>query len=638
MIVLDFETYSDVPIDQGAYKYTTAPNADIICLSYKIDNGPVSTWRPGEPLLDFMRESTSIIYAHNASFDFNVWNNIGVRRYGFTPQSDRNWIDTIALAAAYGLPSKLSEIAEVLGTPHKKNKAGAALIKRLCVPVNGSRPIPSVADMNDFIQYCEDDVAATYDVLKDLPTETLSSVEHDIWRLTNTMNALGLPIDDGAVLAIKLYIEEYAKERATELPDITNGAVLKPTQVKALVTWCKSRGVDIPNMQADTIEEYIERDLPEDVYKVLALRLLFGASAIAKYSKMLNYAKDGVVRDTLQYFGAHTGRWSGRGIQPQNFPRAGIKDPDVHIQKFKNFEPVRNVMSVAKALIRPMICAPDDSRLIVADYSSIENRGVALLSGDYDTLDKFSKNFDQYIDMASFLYNVPEEKVSPEQRQVGKVIILGCGYGMGAPKFREVAAKFKVNLTIDQAKQAVSAYRTRYNKVSNTWYALQRLAIAALRNPGQEFSHHDELTYSYIVDRNKQDWLACKLGLTGRVMYYAKPTINDSNNITFMGKHPKTGKYTRLTMLPGTLLQNATQAVARDVMAHGMLNIHRHMPEVSLRCTVHDEAIGIIKCDDIIESTLDKFCDLLCRDSNNKPWPMVPLKAVGYISQRYKKQ
>ena len=208
----------------------------------------------------------------------------------------------------------------------------------------------------------------------------------------------------------------------------------------------KKQGVDVPSLGVNIVDQLLTEDISQNVRELLILRQIFGRSSTAKYKKIQDMETDGRVYNNLQYYGAGTGRWAGRGFQMHNLPRASVEDPDDAISRFNRFDPIDDPVNVAKALIRPMIQAPPGKTLIVSDYSSIENRILAWVAEDYDMLQKFVDGVDQYKAMAEDIYGIPADKVNKTQRQVGKVAELGCGFGMGGLRFVDSAAQFGVTV------------------------------------------------------------------------------------------------------------------------------------------------------------------------------------------------
>jgi DNA polymerase bacteriophage-type len=387
---------------------------------------------------------------------------------------------------------------------------------------------------------------------------------------------------------------------------------------------------------------------------ILELRQILGKSSSAKFAKLALMEWHGRIYNNLQYYRAGTGRWGGRGFQPQNLPRLQLKDAlkikeklslsellelqEEVINNFINMDPIDGALNISKSLIRGMIKASPGNSLIVRDYSSIENRLLHWYAGDEDTLDKFrSPDYDQYVDMAAFLFNKDEAAIGKKshERQVGKVIILGCGFIMGKDRFLAECEKYGIEMDDSGAHMAVTAYRAKYPLVKKMWYRLYDAVKAAIIQPGMSFKCH-KCVFKVVKDRKGTRWLSITLA-SGRAMYYMEPYLAEGKfgiTVRHKGQHPKTHQWTDVPLSITRVVENIIQGTARDVMAEGILNIRRELPEVKLVCTVHDEGIG--ECDSVnAEYYADKFEELMCRMPS---WADgLPLHAAGYVAQRYRK-
>jgi DNA polymerase bacteriophage-type len=652
MIFIDFETYSEVNIKtQGGKQYAEDDSTQIICLGYATDKDPVQLWSVGLAPLDIIPRirAGEKVYAFNAMFDWRIWNNVGVRDFGWPVLPLFQMVDVQALCASYQLPQNLDAAGEALNLKYQKDKRGNALIKLCCIPdKNGEQPTPNTVAMRqnfrDLFSYCLRDVEAMREMTFKLPRQELIPREQEIWQLTQLMNDQGLPIDVKAVHAISETLDKYITETAKQLPTITSGQVYTPNQIARILAFCKSQGVNLPNLQADTVDSYLNNeDLPRKVRTVLELRQELGRSSTAKYKKIKAQVYKDWVYDNVRFHGAGTGRWTGQGFQMHNLPRASVENPDEYIEKFIQQQPVENPVHVAKALIRPMIKAPKGWKLIVVDYSSIENVLLAYAAEDEQTLDKFRAKFDQYVDMAVARFNVPYDQVTKEQRRVGKVIILGCGYGMGAKKFKETFfVQTGQEISIEEAKLSVDAYRYRYPLVKELWNNLKLAATRAVVSGDRQT--YKGVTFGTFI-RNGIRWLAMQLP-TGKALYYMNPFVKDTvipdfeymgpvPTIFHYGTNPYTKKWTTLKLIPGRITENLIQATAREVMAQGLLNVQREMREIILLGSVHDEAIGLVRDEYATQETLDKFNKTLCSVDF---LPGCPITGAGYISERYKKE
>ncbi len=638
MLVIDFETYSPVDlIKASSYKYMRHEDADIVCMAWKQDDQKTQLWAPGMAPLAINPEEK--IYAHNALFDYLAWHVLG-SKYGFPAVDLSQWIDTVALANRYTLPAGLAKVGEVLKLDVQKQAKGSALIRKISCPTKtGKRPKEGVdfthSDKMDYFSYCIDDVNTTYELIKNLPADELAPDEQALWELTQRMNMTGLPVDVYSAERILASITSFAEEMTLRVPELSGGTVQKVTQVAKLKTWMASYGVDTPNLQAATVEALLEGDIHENVREMLVLRQTIGRSSTAKYKKIMEMNLNGRVYNNLQYYGTSTGRWAGRGFQLQNLPRASVPNPEEYIDDFNNFKPVDDPVNVAKALIRPMIKAPKGRMLIVSDYSSIENRLLAWVARDEPALELFRTGGDQYVDMASFLYRKEPSDISKSERQIGKIIILGCGYGMGAKRFVETAKTWGVHMEQHEAQRAVDAYRDRYSLVKNMWYKLKDRCVEAIMRPGETHGYNGCI-FRVVKCRAGNRWLVLTLP-SGRNLFYMSPYLSeDTYGLVpgHYGTNPYTKKWDRLKLIPGRITENIIQALARDIMAYGLTTVSLRMPDITLLGTVHDEAIGE-GYEDMKPHDLEKFNKALCCLPK---WAKgLPLEAEGYLATRYKK-
>lgn len=663
-LFIDFETYSAVDIkENGGKAYAHDPSTLIVCLGIAFNQEEPFLWTPAkdalpERVLNHVL-SGQPVYAFNATFDQRIWNVVGQRDFAWPVLSPGQMVDVQALCACYQIPQSLDKAGEALKIPMPKDKAGTTYIKQCCQPdKDGEVPQAPSHVMQGLYRYCLRDVKAMQQIVYLLPRQELIPQEQVIWELTQECNETGLPIDIAAVTSIYEYLQKYIADTIPELPRLTNGIVTTPGQVARIIKFCASKGYILPNLQADTVEQELARpSLPKDVRRILELRQELGRSSTAKYKKILAQTIDlgngPRVYDNLRYHGAGTGRWTGQGFQMHNLPRLSIKeiceqrglteeDPDTWIDLFKHKAAIEDPVSVAKALIRPMIKAPEGYVIAVADYSSIENRLLAWAANDIETLKDFDEGKDQYKTMAAARFNVPYDQVTKEQRRVGKVIILGCGYGMGGKKFKSTALlQANLELTDEEAQASVMAYRDRYPLVKQLWNNLRRCAAEAVIS-GQRRRYKSVIFGMF--ERNGIRWLAMQLP-TGKSLYYMNPSIKEElikdyefmgpvPTITHYGTDPYTKKWTRLKLIPGRITENFIQATAREVMAQGMLNVKHRMPYVQLLGSVHDEALALIPKSAATDATLEMFIHALC---DIDFLPGCTIKAEGFFTDRYKK-
>lgn len=655
-LYIDFETYSACDIEKhGGVAYALHPTTCMLCMGYAFDDAPAQLLKGIEPLpIEIIEHVTNggKVYAHNMAFDFRIWNYVCTSQLGWPTLSLEQVVDTMALCLTFQVPASLKDAGAALQISMPKNPEGKRLINTCCKPdKNGLQPMPFGANKNAFdrlFAYCVRDVEAMRQIVKALPRELLIEKEQKLWELTYTMNSYGLPVDKQTIRAIEKYLATYIEQAMSQVPILTAGQVESINQVAKLKDWCIMNGYFLESLTADQIKIALaDETCPPHVKEVLTLRQELGRSSVAKFIKLNNLAHkkecgNWYVFDNLQYHGAGTGRWAGRGFQVHNLPRASVPNPDEFIEAFRRGETIPDPVSVGKALIRPMICAPSGHSLLVSDYSSIENRILHYLAEDWETLEEFRLGMDQYKTMAAARYGVSYEDVSKPQRQMGKVIILGCGFQMGGPKFQDTAkVQFGMDIPLEEAKLAVRAYRDKYPLVEELWSGLKNACAKAVITGRR--TQYKKIIFATAKIKGTV-WLAMLLP-SGKALYYMSPEVHQMfipdyehmgrvPTVTHMGLNPYSRKWSRLKLIPGRITENAVQGTARECMGQGLINVVENMPYVAPIASVHDEAISIINNNRITDSTIDLYNEYLC----HIPWAQdLPLKAEGYISQRYKK-
>jgi len=615
---IDFETYSAKNIKTaGGMAYARHDSTNPICLGWAIDDKPVSLWTPREPEPTELFEAISngaFIYAHNMKFDYRIWLYKMLKDFNWPEVHIDQCVDSQALCATYGLPLSLDAAGTAMQITMQKSATGKALIKLLCSPnKKGGQPMYNdpvyQARFQEFFAYCKRDIEAMRElVTTKLPRSFLIKQEHKVWKITHKMNSNGLPIAYDEVVAIRERLTQYIEKEMVKVPLYTKGVVDKITQTVKLAQWCRDNGYDIPNLTAATVEESLEDpSCPDNVRRVLELRQELGKSSVAKFTKLIDQAipdEDGQywIYDNLEFHGAGTGRWSGRGFQMHNLPRFKLKEPEVYIQKFLDGSEIANPVGIAKGLIRPMIKAPKQHKLFVLDYNSIENKLLHWLANDQETLTDFRNGIDQYATMAAARYKKTYAYIKeghnnhdPEcssMRQMGKVIVLGAGFGMGSDTFVKTAKRqFGMIVSDEEASQAIFAYREKYFLVKKLWNDLKTAAVRAVLTGQRQTVHL--ITFGLAVV-NDISWLAMRLP-SGKCVYYCSPKVEARHipkfehmgkvpTITHLGRHPKTGKWMRIALIPGRITENCLAEGTKVLTDKGWVNIEN----ITLQHKVHD--------------------------------------------------
>jgi DNA polymerase len=302
-------------------------------------DGLVFQWRPGwatpEPLLKHI-EDGGMTVAHSAAFERTIWRMMR-RKYPecarWPELPIRQQICTQARAAAHGLPQDLDMLGEVLQTKQRKDREGHALMMKLCRPrkrnADGTYTWwddPVLLDREG--QYCEQDVRTEIEL--DVMLPQLSAHERRIWELDQEINDRGVYVDEQAITRAVDVVLLAKKRLDKRMKELTGGAVKKCSEVGNLVTWINSYGIEVESAKKgnhDEIMALADITVMPWIRTAIELRKEASKTSTAKYSKMLDcICADGRIRGLLNYHGAGPGRWAGRLVQPQNFPRV---DPDV---------------------------------------------------------------------------------------------------------------------------------------------------------------------------------------------------------------------------------------------------------------------------------------------------------------------
>ena len=651
-LTIDFETRSACDIKRhGAWVYSEHPTTEVLCLALKWHGKQAVVWGDvSKPecriaIGDIVRMAETI-EAHNMSFEYAIWQNIMVKRYGWPSLPVEKLRCSAAKVSMHALPRSLGESCHALSMNIQKDMVGYKLMMRLCKPrlprkgedLSGIYWHDSPEERKRLQEYCIKDVEAEEALsakLQDLPPKELA-----VWQLDHIINARGIQADIPAAKAMLAMVNEHEAKLLGELSILTHGAVTSAKQAEKLCAYLRGLGVYINDVTASSVADALRMEIPDDARKILEIRRSLGRSSSAKYQAIIDRASaDGRVRGTLLYHGAGTGRWSGAGIQPQNFPSRIKTDTDPTILldavlagglgmlgAICDDDP----MAVAGAITRSVLIAKPGHDLLAADYSAIEGRGLAWLAGEESELKNYRKGLDVYVANAASILNKPYDSVTKEERQSpGKISVLACGYSGGVGAVRKFGGQGMSDEEISE--RIVRPWRKSHPMTTKLWYGLEDACMSAVRNPG---SIHSYRSISYKVQGG---FLLCRLP-SGRMLYYYNPMIMEMPTswgtikecVTYMTVDSMTKKWVRTNTYSGRLAENVTQAVCRDIMAEAMLRVEA--AGYPLVLTVHDELVA-----EVPEGfgSVEEFCELMCIVPE---WAKgFPINAAGWRGKRYRK-
>lgn len=664
----DFETYSAIDLKaQGLDVYARDLSTGVHCMAYAFDDEPVGIVGGSEPNFERMTASRlriekhvrsgGLVYAHNAPFEWAIWNFILVPRFGWPELKIEQMRCTMAMTYAMGLPGSLEAAAPALGIAQRKDGAGKRIMLKWCRPKPDGkmwRPEDDPEQFAALCRYCAQDVEverALHGRLMELSTS-----EQSLWNLDHRINQRGIQVDLPSV-EMALCLVDAEKERLNQaMLQVTGGVVGSCTEVQLLVKWIRSQGVDMKGVAKSEVLDTLDGDLPANVRTALELRKEAAKSSTAKLAAMKERASaDGRVRGIHQFHGASTGRWAGRGIQVQNFPRprASVKAKDVteiidHLGDRAYVDMLYGpVMDALADSLRGMLIAPPGKDLIAADFSAVEARVLAWLAGEESVLQIFRTHGRIYEHAAAGIYRCDIHDVTKEQRQIGKVAVLALGYGGGVGAFQSMAKDYFIKVPDSQADEIKQAWRLAHPKIVNYWYDLERAAIAALQEGGKQTAGPAGREVAF---KKSGSFLWCKLP-SGRVLCYPYPEMRvvttpwgeEKDALTYMTvvSNPKAkiiedpnsnGTWKRISTYGGSLAENVTQAVARDLLAEAMKRLEKAGFEIVMHC--HDEVVAEID-ETSDEATLKRIEGIM---AEVPVWAMgLPLAAEGWRGKRYRK-
>ena len=633
-VSLDFETRSAVDIQKrGAYRYAEDKSTGIWCLAYAFDDEPVQIATEAElmrqepaRLLLAVAEGKAHFRAFNANFERNIWRSIMHERMGWPDIALERWHCTMVDCCAMALPHSLERAAKALGLAQKKDMAGHRLMVQLSRPTNykalakGTESTPVFEATPDQLarlySYCKQDVVVERAVHMRVPA--IPAVERQVWLEDQRINDRGIQMD--TTLARRIYGRYVTSVDAAgqELARITGGAVTKVNGHKQFREWLATQGYELDSIAKAALQDLLRTaGTPDIVRKAIEVRLSGAKTSLAKALSILKYAspRDHRGRGLLQYHGADTGRWAGRGLQPQNLPAHTRRLPAGFAQEWlasarKLFreghsdavEMLWDANEAAALLIRTCLTAGPGKKLVWADYSQVEARVVAWLAGEQWLLDAFRQGDKEgrsvvYEAMASKIYNVPARTIGKhsEERQMGKRVVLGAGFGMGARRFRDTCAQDGVALSEGAAKTIIDIYRNTNRNISQYWQKVDRWMVQAVRKPGVPVSMTRGM--ACLV---RDGYLRIILPSHQRALAYAAPELasrmtpwgSQQDCVTAMRCTGPNKAWLRIDLCGTFVTENLTQAVARDLLALSLLRIARTLPSVSVVFHVHDEVVA----------------------------------------------
>jgi DNA polymerase bacteriophage-type len=657
---LDFETRSVVPLDKrGAYVYAEHPLTDVWCAAFAIGDDKIKSWLPGQPPPPEIVAHIAAggeIWAHNSAFERLIWTYILTPRYGWPLPPFNTFQCTMARACVMALPSSLKDASAALGLTEAKDAEGHRLMMTMSKPRRYNEDGSPVWWDDDpvrlarLVKYCMQDVAverALHRRVNDLRRQ-----EHAIWLLDQVVNDRGVKVDRELCATIQPLIDRALAALNAEMTEVSGGFITSVNNVADIAAFCRARGVNTDSVAAAAVEEMLARDdLPVEVRRVLEIRAEASKASVKKITALQNgCSADGRARGLLAYHIASTGRWAGRRFQPQNIKRPGNTDQEtlitlVRYGSLKTLELLAGPpLEVIGDILRGLLIADPGNQYYAGDFSAIESRVLAWLAGEHWKLQLFRENVDIYevIYRKAFPGQTLNKKISSDQRQIGKVMDLACGYQGAIGAFQSMAANYRIKVTDRRARELVDAWRWQHPRVVSLWPATERIAVHACQNPGRAFpigklmfKQDGPFLYMRLPSGRLLTYPFAKVQLLPTPWGVDKPTLTFKSNVNpSNAKHivpdpSNSSSWARVSTYGGSLIENAVQGIARDLLAEAMLRIEAGGFPIVL--TVHDEVVSEAP----VDRDLEKFKKLLVKLSK---WADgLPVSAKSWCGPRYKK-
>ena len=544
---LDFETYSEAGFvwDETANKwrapqgapqgkkglqvinadvYSEHPSTEVLTMSYSLPpEHRVQRWRPGEQLpwdLFAWLMAGGAVRAHNAMFEWLIWNNVCIPKYGFPAFSQYQMRCSMATARVNALPGALGALSDVLQLPTPKDKRGTALLKKFSVPrdptkTNPARRITRDDDPVEFealCEYCDTDIIAerqASDRMKPMTPDELN-----FWWVDQEINYRGLGVDRKGVRDCIVILNQALAKYGAECKTLTG---FEAGQLQQLRGWLAAQGVHTDSLDAEHLEELLTRELPPVARRVLEIRALIGSASVKKlYAMELTASKDDRIRDLIKHHGARTGRPTGEGAQPLNMPRDGPKikwcdhckrpfkpthvvcphcltpapekvskwsaaavDHALEAMSYHSLDIIEfffgDALLTISGCLRGLFVAAPGKELIASDFSAIEAVVLAMLAGEQWRIENLRKKEPIYLVGAAKItgrsleyyleYHREHGEHHQDRQNIGKVSELACGFGGWVGSYKA----FGSTEPDDVIKKQIVAWREASPSIVEFW-------------------------------------------------------------------------------------------------------------------------------------------------------------------------
>lgn len=637
---IDIETYSSEDLSSvGVYKYAAAPDFRVLLFACCWDGSEVE-------LYDLTREELPEAYRHAlASPDvekhaFNAaFERVCLSRYLGLPEGEyldpAQWRCTMVQASYFGAIGSLKNVGTFLKVEMGKDAAGTRLINKFSKPQK-KQPAFKGEDWERFCAYCIRDVTCEMEIASKLPG-ALPEREQELYVADQRINDYGVLVDSELARAACSMADAEAARAKERLEEVTGLA--NPNSVAQLLPWLRSRGCKVGSCARDVLATEAAREACDPLAReAIELRLASAKSSVKKYAVARDAAgADGRLRGSFRFYGAATGRWAGRLMQLQNLPRGALAGESLDIAreltKACDADGLRMLFGDAqdtlKSLVRTVLVPPAGSLFAVSDFSAIEARVLAWLAGEAWALEVFRTTGKVYEATASRMFRVPIVRVDKDLRARGKVATLALGYQGGPAALARMGA-LEMGIPEKELPKLVRMWRNANKRIVSLWGAIELAVRNALEGVGTTYDDRTGLR----VQRDPHV-RGFRIDLpSGRALYYRNAKIRESDGHIIYEVCSKGAGATVVETYGGRLVENITQAVARDLLADAIVRIGKRS-SYQIVAHVHDEVIAEVP-EKGAEGHLRYLSSLMCEMPT---WARsLPLAADGYLCKSYRKE
>lgn len=639
--VVDIETASECDLAScGAWVYAEHPTTRLLCIAWcdaDTDAPPQSwdlmtgTYADLEAAHDALLHADLLI-AHNANFERHCLRNLAGPAFG----EAQRWMCSAMLSGSLGRPRALADACKSLCLPRDKQKdaRGKRLLNTFSRKTPAGRiyaPEEKPAEFWELVAYCRQDVIAERAIWRALEPFA-DKYLRDQWLLDCEIEDNGVPIDALEVEGARRLYAKLQADAEKRCIEITGGVSMRSTP--ALRSWTRSQGWPLDSFAAAAVDEALADTMMCEqcptVAEFLRLRKTAAGTAGKKYEAIKSMlAKDGHCHGILVGRGAHTGRYVGRGLQPQNLPRGSLEKAFIpEVRRIARDAATHDVYSAETelafwvgdggndalaAILRDCI-APlcEDECLVVADYSAIEARVLAWLAGESWVEDIFRGDGKIYERTAAAMYGKSVESITKHERMAGKIATLALGYGGGVGALQAFAAGYGVAFTEDQGAEIVTSWRKARPRTVSLWRELDNLLLSVVCGASTRAQRLCVGGAQLMARREKisgRDTVQIVLP-SGRALTYWAPRVEhvgDRREIAVETYHsggggPGSGinaeaegaRYSRVW--GGRICENIVQAVAFDLLLASLLRMREAGLKIAFH--VHDEIVVVAKSKD----------------------------------------